>query len=65
MAQATASSTATEADRKLAEVYHEAQSAVQKVQQDSSQQNALLREELESSKSSYAIQLSCSLIPKN
>ena len=46
MAQATASSTATEADRRLAEVY----AAVQQVQIDSDQQNALLKQELETFK---------------
>ena len=56
MAQATASSSASEADRRLAEVYAEAQAAVQRVQVDSNQQNALLKQELETSQNNYAIQ---------
>ena len=56
IAQATASSSATEADRRLAEVYAEAQAAVQQVQVDSNQQNALLKQELETSKNNYALQ---------
>lgn len=56
MAQATASSNATESDRKLAEMYQEAHKAVQKIQEDSNQQNTLLRSELESSQQNYTIQ---------
>lgn len=56
MVQATASSNATESDRKLAEIYQEAQSAIQSIQTESIQQNTMLRNELESSQMSSAIQ---------